>query len=118
MPRLSRFKIPVIWLLVCMWLNTQTNSLPTRRSSDLRRADLPRARVPDGRGLLGRRPVRRARARVRPRRGPGRRDRKSTRLNSSHVENSYAVFCLKKKTVGFYVAKHVNKKSEMELGGK
>src|SRR5690349_22228712 len=27
----------------------------------------------------------------------GLRDRKSTRLNSSHVENSYAVFCLKKK---------------------
>src|SRR5438874_4076327 len=27
-------------------------------------------------------------------------DRKSTRLNSSHVENSYAVFCLKKKTIG------------------
>src|SRR6266498_4905421 len=26
------------------------------------------------------------------------RDRKSTRLNSSHVRNSYAVFCLKKKT--------------------
>src|SRR6266513_838117 len=25
------------------------------------------------------------------------RDRKSTRLNSSHVSNSYAVFCLKKK---------------------
>src|SRR5256885_2556048 len=24
-------------------------------------------------------------------------DRKSTRLNSSHLENSYAVFCLKKK---------------------
>src|SRR5215813_14477110 len=37
-------------------------------------------------------------------RGPGwrrrrwqRRDRKSTRLNSSHVRISYAVFCLKKK---------------------
>src|SRR5690349_21876438 len=29
--------------------------------------------------------------------GPGREDRKSTRLNSSHVEISYAVFCLKKK---------------------
>src|SRR5690349_23725367 len=31
--------------------------------------------------------------------GPGRAygDRKSTRLNSSHVEISYAVFCLKKK---------------------
>src|SRR5690349_23443131 len=27
-------------------------------------------------------------------------DRKSTRLNSSHVEISYAVFCLKKKTHG------------------
>src|SRR5436309_11801594 len=26
------------------------------------------------------------------------RDRKSTRLNSSHVKISYAVFCLKKKT--------------------
>src|SRR5204862_6787244 len=31
----------------------------------------------------------------RRRRGPA--DRKSTRLNSSHVEISYAVFCLKKK---------------------
>src|SRR5438874_6841611 len=29
--------------------------------------------------------------------GVPRRDRKSTRLNSSHVEISYAVFCLKKK---------------------
>src|SRR5438034_7474700 len=27
-------------------------------------------------------------------------DRKSTRLNSSHTVNSYAVFCLKKKFVG------------------
>src|SRR5438874_11215121 len=30
---------------------------------------------------------------------PWSRDRKSTRLNSSHVEISYAVFCLKKKKV-------------------
>src|SRR5207249_10184398 len=29
--------------------------------------------------------------------GPGCADRKSTRLNSSHVSISYAVFCLKKK---------------------
>src|SRR5204862_6954134 len=29
----------------------------------------------------------------------GNRDRKSTRLNSSHVEISYAVFCLKKKKI-------------------
>src|SRR5207253_6929962 len=32
-------------------------------------------------------------------RGP---DRKSTRLNSSHVAISYAVFCLKKKTIKKY----------------
>src|SRR5215467_6740211 len=31
------------------------------------------------------------------RRGPPPRDRKSTRLNSSHLVSSYAVFCLKKK---------------------
>src|SRR3712207_8240763 len=29
--------------------------------------------------------------------GPAREDRKSTRLNSSHANISYAVFCLKKK---------------------
>src|SRR5690625_6446551 len=34
-----------------------------------------------------------------PAQGPGKvQDRKSTRLNSSHVAISYAVFCLKKKT--------------------
>src|SRR2546422_4289836 len=32
--------------------------------------------------------------------GPSRRDRKSTRLNSSHGYISYAVFCLKKKKIG------------------
>src|SRR2546430_4053100 len=31
-------------------------------------------------------------------RAAGRQDRKSTRLNSSHSQISYAVFCLKKKT--------------------
>src|SRR2546430_12404908 len=30
------------------------------------------------------------------------RDRKSTRLNSSHSQISYAVFCLKKKTATFF----------------
>src|SRR6266496_5327625 len=43
------------------------------------------------RGPLAPASARRAGRRVR------RRDRKSTRLNSSHVEISYAVFCLKKK---------------------
>src|SRR3712207_9530567 len=46
------------------------------------------------RGAAGRRPV--------GRRRPGgelpEADRKSTRLNSSHANISYAVFCLKKKT--------------------
>src|SRR6266496_5801368 len=37
------------------------------------------------------------RIKPRPDSPPSRRDRKSTRLNSSHVEISYAVFCLKKK---------------------
>src|SRR3712207_8556273 len=46
--------------------------------------------------------ARRQAARVRRRRGcPSRgRDRKSTRLNSSHANISYAVFCLKKKLLG------------------
>src|SRR5262245_63945733 len=33
-------------------------------------------------------------------RSAGRKDRKSTRLNSSHLGISYAVFCLKKKSTG------------------
>src|SRR3989442_5395937 len=37
------------------------------------------------------------------RREQGHLDRKSTRLNSSHVRISYAVFCLKKKTTPHYV---------------
>src|SRR5689334_23917132 len=43
-----------------------------------------------------RRPAR-ARADVSSRQPGGARDRKSTRLNSSHSSISYAVFCLKKK---------------------
>src|SRR5256885_9403261 len=43
---------------------------------------------------------RHGRGRVRPVRPGGRRqDRKSTRLNSSHLVISYAVFCLKKKKI-------------------
>src|SRR5690606_40486206 len=38
-------------------------------------------------------------------------DRKSTRLNSSHVKNSYAVFCLKKKTIG-----HTTRQGEPVMG--
>src|SRR5437870_9702575 len=66
------------------------HSFPTRRSSDLSQGDDPlrERRARDHAGC------------VRRRGGPqaAERDRKSTRLNSSHVAISYAVFCLKKKT--------------------
>src|SRR5438034_3202815 len=39
------------------------------------------------------------------------RDRKSTRLNSSHTVISYAVFCLKKKKKKTYKKRHNNKKT-------
>src|SRR5688572_31526675 len=73
---------------------------PTRRSSDLgelrdhgprhhatcpRRSDADTGSVPPSSGEAVREPSRAAL------------DRKSTRLNSSHSQISYAVFCLKKK---------------------
>src|SRR5688572_30888406 len=50
----------------------------------------------------------------RGRRGRRCRDRKSTRLNSSHSQISYAVFCLKKKkkTIGRIIMRRKNKGSE------
>src|SRR5436309_10602023 len=79
------------------------HSFPTRRSSDLaqQRSRLPSRVERPSRRLDARRAarddgadVRRAQLDVRP---DGAKDRKSTRLNSSHVKSSYAVFCLKKK---------------------
>src|SRR2546430_9652204 len=35
------------------------------------------------------------------------RDRKSTRLNSSHSQISYAVFCLKKKKISNHIHRHL-----------
>src|SRR5207245_4556023 len=67
------------------------HSFPTRRSSDLARLEMiVRASVRDHQ-------IRHHPHLCRPGRA-GRRDRKSTRLNSSHGSTSYAVFCLKKKT--------------------
>src|SRR5256885_10576634 len=57
-------------------------------SSDVCSSDLP------DRAARGRSAPRRARGRGH---APGAGDRKSTRLNSSHLVISYAVFCLKKK---------------------
>src|SRR5256885_8896672 len=39
------------------------------------------------------------------------RDRKSTRLNSSHLVISYAVFCLKKKIISTYGSTKVRKRA-------
>src|SRR5690606_39759469 len=76
------------------------HSFPTRRSSDLRTGIRDRASgiAPDA----GReqREIMKFLAVVEPpepMRGLEVPDRKSTRLNSSHVKISYAVFCLKKK---------------------
>src|SRR5207249_7307057 len=90
------------------------HSFPTRRSSDLgqppRQAahgvDLrprghrrPHEEGAPGRGLHGElRPARSGPARLSVGEPRPPLDRKSTRLNSSHVSISYAVFCLKKKT--------------------
>src|SRR5699024_12865681 len=85
-------------------------TIPTRRSSDLiprRHAGPERQREGRDHQAQGAGSVRRAGARCdggdrgggAPHAGAAarRRDRKSTRLNSSHVSISYAVFCLKKK---------------------
>src|SRR5437899_8393236 len=64
------------------------HSFPTRRSSD--RLEPPHV-MPDGERAFAGLPHCLETA------GPG--DRKSTRLNSSHLGISYAVFCLKKKTL-------------------
>src|SRR5262245_62187662 len=81
-------------------------SYPTRRSSDLSRRKARRA--PDAHLQIARRLVqhlslaaswKREAPGGRQRVGLRRADRKSTRLNSSHLGISYAVFCLKKKNV-------------------
>src|SRR5690606_39414482 len=64
-------------------------SFPTRRSSDLQEDHQDRQQPADDRVHLD----------VADR-GTDEGDRKSTRLNSSHVKISYAVFCLKKKNRG------------------
>src|SRR5438034_7491535 len=71
------------------------HAFPTRRSSDLarRRASAARRARPSRRWPGESDPSRR------PPNGERRVDRKSTRLNSSHTVISYAVFCLKKKSV-------------------
>src|SRR2546430_9850363 len=42
-------------------------------------------------------------------------DRKSTRLNSSHSQISYAVFCLKKKNLAIEIPPHARAKAPLQL---
>src|SRR5436309_9378194 len=94
------------------------HSFPTRRSSDLARREYQVDRHHVGHppapwyirscNAPGER-TRRCRGTAPGSRPAGRRDRKSTRLNSSHVKISYAVFCLKKK-------KHQKRTQAYQLG--
>src|SRR5690606_41279993 len=108
---------PTPLLLSCPFQRSRSHrdlhSFPTRRSSDLHMADIARAKpaIAEGLGIgLGIVVVARKHgwanyadlASFAIRHFPTlfvlNGDRKSTRLNSSHVKISYAVFCLKKKT--------------------
>src|SRR5688500_20409594 len=80
----------IIFIYRCFGPPLALHSFPTRRSSDLDRRRFICASLVSR--LAEKHPARRPSPR---RRDP--RDRKSTRLNSSHLVISYAVFCLKKK---------------------
>src|SRR5690349_23612277 len=92
-------------LFLCYGHHRDLHSFPTRRSSDLQRReqiDRLAEKADEARGLrvlaerIGQGDEEATGHRHRGTRA-GLQDRKSTRLNSSHVEISYAVFCLKKK---------------------
>src|SRR5947208_5997326 len=77
-----------------MGAHRDLHSFPTRRSSDLGQLDADALGGGQRDGHRGRILHRDA---VAARVADAVRDRKSTRLNSSHQISSYAVFCLKKK---------------------
>src|SRR5688500_20320998 len=79
----------LLWLPYCPCVHC----LPTRRSSDLQPARSRRRLLPAAAARLG---AAGGGARLSGS-AAFRADRKSTRLNSSHLVISYAVFCLKKK---------------------
>src|SRR5699024_12705422 len=78
------FIVIFVFFFKCSGGHRDLHSFPTRRSSDL---GWNFAIVTDETGGVS----------TGNRDSQWRRDRKSTRLNSSHVSISYAVFCLKKK---------------------
>src|SRR5262245_63314245 len=98
---LSRF---LVFFFYSSCAHRALHSFPTRRSSDLDRRDAVGRHVAGASGE-DRRAEAHRRARIAHRGSDARQtarsddavDRKSTRLNSSHLGISYAVFCLKKK---------------------
>src|SRR5690349_22752645 len=90
------------YFFLCFGYHPALHSFPTRRSSDLVGHVFAReqAAAVDPRSEIGRDgDVGRGGDDARGQLGLlAREDRKSTRLNSSHVEISYAVFCLKTKS--------------------
>src|SRR5439155_19456718 len=98
-----------LFFFCCHAAHRSLHSFPTRRSSDLagapsrRRsrgsppAARPRHQHVSERAAYGLRPAESRDPDAENGRRGRAKDRKSTRLNSSHVAISYAVFCLKKK---------------------
>src|SRR5699024_12590237 len=87
--------------LLFYFIDTATTTLstlfPTRRSSDLRAANPGVGAERIDYSVLQANPTGCAGTSDKSFAGKPTQDRKSTRLNSSHVSISYAVFCLKKK---------------------
>src|SRR5688572_31285850 len=88
------FLFRVAFFFYCYGDQQDLLSFPTRRSSDLPRRDRPAGREVGGAVAAG---VDQAAVFDHAHGAAGAIDRKSTRLNSSHSQISYAVFCLKKK---------------------
>src|SRR5690606_42056632 len=97
----SRSCCHLLFFFSCYGHHRDLHSFPTRRSSDLRRKRRGHLRAGGGLDRAahgGGGPQHLAAGRLRNFASAGHsQDRKSTRLNSSHVKISYAVFCLKKK---------------------
>src|SRR5204863_9465780 len=93
-PTSARFRCLYVFFSWCA-VRRALHSFPTRRSSDLAHphSDCTRTVALVHNGIIENADV------LRKRLEQDGQDRKSTRLNSSHVEISYAVFCLKKKKI-------------------
>src|SRR5690242_21909556 len=99
MNRHQSFTVPNIFSICCTPIHL--HSFPTRRSSDLEIATQRVGVVEHTHLAYANQPFVRHHldeGQIPPGRTQDSRDRKSTRLNSSHMSISYAVFCLKKKT--------------------